>query len=245
MPAQENPIFEKPSDPNVLIWRYMDFTKFIMMLEHGGLFFPRADLIGDPFEGAYSKGNVKLRPLVYKDKGIPGKVFELFGKYIRWSRQWTMINCWHINSHESAAMWNLHAKTNEAIAIQSTYEKLRQELDEDCFLGVVKYIDYETDWLPEGSALAPFIYKRKSYFHEQELRAIIQKIPIKGEGIDYSTIQKENGIWKSVNLSNLINKVFVAPTSLPWFKELVEKVVIRFELKIDVVQSSLDEEPFF
>ena len=40
------------------------------------------------------------------------------------SRDCTAVNCWHINEHESAAMWDLYLKSNEGIAIQSTYQKL-------------------------------------------------------------------------------------------------------------------------
>src|SRR5690554_6189085 len=32
------------------IWRYMDFTKFVAMLENGGLWFSRADCFTDPFD---------------------------------------------------------------------------------------------------------------------------------------------------------------------------------------------------
>ena len=36
MPAKKHPVFLLPDDINVPIWRYMDFTKFVSMLEHGG-----------------------------------------------------------------------------------------------------------------------------------------------------------------------------------------------------------------
>ena len=52
----EKSIFTAPNDPNIHIWRYMDFTKFVSMLQKGGLIFSRADKLGDPFEGFYPKG---------------------------------------------------------------------------------------------------------------------------------------------------------------------------------------------
>jgi hypothetical protein len=45
-------VFSQPND-QARIWRYMDFTKFISVLENGGLFFSRADYFSDPFEGHY------------------------------------------------------------------------------------------------------------------------------------------------------------------------------------------------
>jgi hypothetical protein len=41
----------KPANENAKIWRYMDFTKFVSLLEKKALFFCRADKLGDPFEG--------------------------------------------------------------------------------------------------------------------------------------------------------------------------------------------------
>ena len=35
------------------LWRYMDFAKFAAMLRERSLYFPRADKLGDPFEGAF------------------------------------------------------------------------------------------------------------------------------------------------------------------------------------------------
>ena len=39
------------------LWRYMDFAKFVSLLESRALFFVRADKLDDPFEGALSEVN--------------------------------------------------------------------------------------------------------------------------------------------------------------------------------------------
>lgn len=61
---KEHPVFEKPENENAKIWRYIDFTKFVSLLDKSALFFTRADRLGDPFEGSYSRANIKLRPEV-------------------------------------------------------------------------------------------------------------------------------------------------------------------------------------
>ena len=38
--------------PETELWRYMDFAKFVSMLEQRSIYFARADVLGDPFEGA-------------------------------------------------------------------------------------------------------------------------------------------------------------------------------------------------
>jgi len=50
------------------------------------------------------------------------------------NRNWpkfNAINCWHMNDHESAAMWKLYLKSDEGIAIQSTYRKLKDAITDD------------------------------------------------------------------------------------------------------------------
>ncbi len=244
MPAREHPVFEPPQNVNISIWRYMDFTKFVFMLENKGLFLSRADKLGDPFEGSYSKANKLLRPSVYKGR-IPEQAIRQMGDFVKLTRQWTMINCWHMNEHESAGMWKLYTQTSEAIAIKSTYIDLHNVLDEKCFVGTVKYIDYDRDWLPESNAFYPYIHKRLSFAHERELRVIHQELPIKDQKFDFSNQPPAQGILKTVDISSLINSIYVAPTAASWYKELVERIVQKYDLNKPVIQSSLDEEPFF
>ena len=64
---EEHETFTPPSS-DAILWRYMDFTKFVSLLEKQALFFPRADKLGDPFEGSFTKVNEAMRPMLYKDK---------------------------------------------------------------------------------------------------------------------------------------------------------------------------------
>jgi len=166
---KEHPVFEKPENDEAKIWRYMDFTKFVSLLDKSALFFSRADKLDDPFEGSYSKANVKLRPQMYKDK-IPPDVLKHLTEFHKLFVKYTIINCWHLNEYESAAMWKLYLKSNEGIAVRSTFNRLKVSFEAEkrvIFIGKVQYIDYEKDWLPEGNALYPFVHKRKSFAHEQ------------------------------------------------------------------------------
>ncbi|MBI1893228.1 MAG: DUF2971 domain-containing protein [Candidatus Rokubacteria bacterium] len=195
--AASEPVFVALADPDIPIWRYMDFTKFVAMLEEKALFFARADKLGDPFEGSYARKNEELRPVVYAGLQYDPSAWATF---YRWVCQWTMISCWHMNEHESAAMWKLYAKTNEAIAIRSTYALLRKGLDDSVHIAVVKYIDYGTKWLPEGNAYYPFVHKRVSFAHERELRAITGTLPTNGGTLDYEAIPPEHGVWIPIDL---------------------------------------------
>lgn len=50
-----NENFTQPSNLDVKVWRYMDFTKFIYFLHTDKLFFSRVDKLSDSFEGSSPK----------------------------------------------------------------------------------------------------------------------------------------------------------------------------------------------
>lgn len=252
---KEHQIFEKPRNGNVKIWRYMDFTKFVSMLDKRALFFARADKLPDPFEGSYSKANIEIRPKLYKD--IPE--FDIFQKSVQGFskdvRKHVIINSWHMNDCESAAMWRLYLKSDEGVAIQSTFKRLTRSFDnhltDNIYIGKVKYIDYKTEWLPEGNLFYPFLHKRRSFKHESELRAIILRFPSTGvpsetpKQIDLTQEIFDLGAYIDVETEVLVENVFVSPTALGWFKDLVKSVMNKYDLRKPVRQSSLAEGPVY
>src|SRR5437016_265363 len=96
-----NDPIQPPENADITIWRYMDFTKFVAMLEKRGLFFTRACYLDDPFEGSYSRANEVLRPQVYRVAGMsPEDQKRMFGQHAIVSQhapKWVLVNCWHIN----------------------------------------------------------------------------------------------------------------------------------------------------
>lgn len=247
---KEHSLFEKPNNETIKIWRYLDFTKFVSLLDKQALFFVRADKFPDPFEGSYPQANIVLRPVVYKD--LPPEAFEktqgILSNFRKEIRRFTIISSWHMNDHESAAMWKLYLKSEEGVAIQSTFKHLTESFNnyvEDIFVGKVKYIDYETEWLPEGNSFYPFLHKRKSFEHENELRAIIQKMSIKEGGIDLSQDLYDFGAYIPINLDVLIERIFISPTAPRWFYDLISSIVNRYNLKKEIIKSSLANGPVY
>jgi hypothetical protein len=265
MTATNHPVFQAPDDHNICIWRYMDFTKYVSLLDQKSLFFARADILSldDPYEGAISEANVRMRPIIYRDR-IPDNAFNTLSKIHYSARRWTYINCWHMNNGESAAMWKLYSQINDAIAIKTTYQKLFDNLPDGVFVGIVHYIDYDNDRIPEGSDLFNYVHKRKSFEHEKELRALIQELPIgdkiyrlgrdmphsdpnstQNEPINYNRENPDKGRLIPVDLGNLINEVRVSPTSSDWYFNLVKRISIKHGLNVSVERSSLDKKPIF
>ena len=246
MAAGKHELFQAPLDVNIPIWRYMDFAKYVAMLEYGGIFFPRADKLGDPFEGSFPEANKELRAQACKEIGLSENECTRIADIHRWLREWTMVCCWHKNYRESAAMWKLYSKTDKAVAIRATFARLRDCLDERTYVGVVKYLDYQKERIPEDNTFWPFLFKRGFFADDQEVRAVILERPPLGEaGLDISAPAPRDGIWKLVDLSALVDAVFVAPASPDWFWELVQKVTARHLPGVPVTRSALDEKPFY
>lgn len=228
----------------VMIWRYLDFAKFMSLLDKQALFFSRADKLSDQFEGSWTRINLEEYSASFKNYS---KVGEENLDFLRNIRKYTIVNCWHWNEYESAAMWKLYNNSDEGIAIQSNLDSLIKELKKIEIDGVlqifdVKYIDFESFSMPKGDLTAPFFHKRKSFAHEQEIRAVIQQLPFNKSGqLDLTIKPHESGINIPVDLNMLIKKILVSPTAPQWFMDLVCAVIKKYNLDKPVIQSSLAE----
>ena len=166
----------QPDDDSQL-WRYMDFTKFVSMLDTKTLFFSRLDKLEDKYEGTLSKPTLawverSLESQPAERKANWSKMLEVYKSF----KAHMFVNCWHINEHESAAMWDLYLKSDEGVAVRTTFKRIKESLS-SCPYSVdaskVRYVDYETELIPVGgdtSIYYPVVHKRKSYEHENELR---------------------------------------------------------------------------
>ncbi len=240
---QEHPLLTTPKDDAVL-WRYMDFMKFVSLLERSALFFCRADKLGDEFEGSFSKVNVELRPSLYGEAG--GKSHGQLYSVLKDFRRFMLINCWHESPHESEAMWRLYSTGDGGIAVKSNFRSLVNSIkcEEGVLIGQVRYVDYEDTFIPEGNMYLPYFYKRKSFEHEREIRAIIQTFPNDSSGnLDPSRDFSAGGIYCDIDVSTLVDQVLIYPYAPDWYVELVVSVAKRYGLSVAVSRSSLATEP--
>lgn len=239
----KHPVFNEPTDENTPIWRYLDFTKFVALLNSNSLWFSRADKLGDPFEGSYPNLNVEHR---YDFIPVDIKYKENMKNAYKRIQECTFLNCWHSSEYESVAMWKTYSNSDEGIAIKSSFKKLTSSFDEtyqeSIFVGIVNYIDYKNEWFPENNALYPFVHKRKSFEYEKEVRAVISLL----KNIDPKNQNDILGLNVPINLKKMIDSIYISPESPDWFFELVKSVLYRYSLReIPVEKSSLTEDPLF
>lgn len=221
----------------------MSLPKFLDILQKNALFFSRADLLGDPFEGSMPEKNV-----IRRDGSISPSLSGVASLSRKSIVNKLMVNCWHANERESAAMWKLYAEDKNIVCIQSTYSTLSNELPSWVHLGAVDYIDYKTDVMKEqGNIFDPISYKRKSFEHEKEIRAVVweqENFP----GLPEHHIRNnanEYGINVPINIENLIHKIYVSPDSPDWFYEVVKNCCGIYKLEKPILHSELSSEPLF
>lgn len=244
---QEHLFLDPPKDDASLL-KYMDFAKFVSLLETQALFFVRADKLSDPSEGAPPGLNVNLW---YKQHS--GPLEEIFNelnvhtmKYIyRNNRRFSLINCWNESDEDTSVLWERFAQGTYGCAIKTDFQTLRScfKNEENFSIGRVKYIDYDTDVIPEGNIYYPFMYKHKNFEAESEIRVIINAWPRDSNCIDITQEICEVGKYYNVDCAVLMKEIIVSPKAEYWFVELVETLVSRYGLNVPVNQSKLKINP--
>jgi hypothetical protein len=180
----------------------------------------------------------------------PREIAQAFGNYSKLNSQFSFVNCWHVNPNESMAMWRIYAQIGAGIAIRSTFQRLVQNLDQAAkkiYVGMVHYLDYENEVTPDWTPLAPFIVKRASFAHDNELRAVFS-LDIPGQARhewEKAAPPDKPGILVPVDLLSLVEQVYVAPQSPAWFAALVESISQKLGLKVPVKHSDIDIDPVF
>ncbi len=253
----DNKLFSPPSDEHVHVWRYMDFTRFVALLNSGSLCLTRCDQFDDHFEGTIPDQDIQTRLEAYKNE-FPAKaslsaeqLSAVLGRlWKKYQRQYVFISCWHMTEYESAAMWRLYTKSNAIIAIQTTYAKLRNALPASFHIGEVNYIDHKTYINDEKEGFFSIMCKRKSFEHERELRiCFVDSYEFQQDSKDAQRFLTGNNtrLLESVpvDLQVLIESVRVAPGEPAWLVELIKDTLIRFGYRLPVCQAGFDEYPLF
>lgn len=242
--------FHNPPPTDAILWRYMDFTKFVSLLEKRALFFARADKLGDPFEGATPINNIQARYTSLKSE-LSEKEILMYESLRVELRRFTLISCWHESSHESEAMWKVYSSANSGIAIKTNFDSFVASFitNEQIHIGQVKYIDYDSEKIPEDDLLSPYLHKRKSFEHEREVRAIIQHIPTEASPENIRNFLSgeiptwpdmcDTGIYYEIDLNILIQEVVVDPSAPDWLLDLVSSVAERYNLQVPINKSHL------
>ena len=149
-----------------------------------------------------------------------------------------MISSWHINEYESFAMWQIFTQKSEGLAIQSTVGRIQEALNldktYDQHIGEVNYIDYKKEYIPFDNTFFPFLFKRKSFQYEREIRIITD--------VTSFDLKIDNGLKIDVDINQLIEKIYIHPKSENWYKNLVIELVQRLGFDFKIEKSDLESD---
>lgn len=227
----ENKNMTLPLDPNTVIWKYLDLSKFLDILLSKKMFMSRSDKFEDQYEGTFSEPT-------YEEIKKLGMDNHRFLDHYKSQRKNVVISSWHINEYESFAMWQIFTKNNEGIALQSTVGRLQQALKPEDrieqFIGEVHYIDYKKEHIPFDDSFFPFLFKRKSFQYEKEIRVISDVSPL--------NLSVNDGIKIQIDIELLIEKIYIHPKSENWYKKLVLELMNRLEFGFEIEKSDLQSD---
>src|SRR6266536_3648324 len=125
MPYEDHPLLPIPAGDTVL-WRCMDFARFVSLVDKAALFFSAAANLSDPFEGSLTKQNLAFWREALSDLP-PDRAADARTDQARINRErrrFIFVNCWHANAVESAAMWAQYAAIDRGIAVRTQFDRL-------------------------------------------------------------------------------------------------------------------------
>lgn len=191
----------------------------------------RSDKFEDQYEGTFSEPTFEeIKKLAINN--------PQFLNYYKTHREKVAISSWHINEYESFAMWQIFTQNSEGLAIQSTIGRLQKALKPETnlkqYIGQVNYIDYKKEYIPFDDLFFPFLFKRKSFQYEREVRII--------SDTSDTAITINDGIKINVDISQLIDKIYIHPKSENWYKNLVIELVSKLDFDITIEKSDLESD---
>jgi len=220
-------------DNDTIVWKYMDLSKFLDMLLCRQLFMSRSDKFEDQYEGTFSEPTYEELKKLSEDNPD-------FLNYHKYHRKNVVISSWHINEYESFAMWQIFTKNNEGLAIQSTIGRLQEALGPenryDQHIGAVKYIDYKREYVPLDNAFFPFLFKRRSFQYEREVRII--------SDLTEHKMHINEGVKANVDINKMIDKIYIHPKSENWYKNLVIQLMQQLGFDFEIEKSDLESDIF-
>jgi hypothetical protein len=242
----------EPTNPDVVIWRFIGMDKFRDLIKTSQLYFRRADKFdGDEHEGLppeqYLCSVFGLNPLLLRDRRRLDHELGTFAQF----REGFYISCWQLFRSETDKMWKGYGENG--VAICSRYCLLKSALHamgDQAFLGLVRY---GAKHLDNYNLLSFIMTKRAEYKIEEEVRAMLWiRDPHAGINRHFDAENRPHrrpetpppdhvslGHKRKVDLQTLITEIVVTPWASPAVFDQVNRLVNDNGYNIPVRPSGL------
>lgn len=217
----------------------MDVSKLLSLLHKKSLWLARTDTFKDKKEGVFHDAMKQELSLIYKELNTKNSS-NLAGiknedKFQEFLSDNTYINCWHKNINENMVMWEVYGQTENSVAIKTTAKKLKDSFNLNTVmkfalevaLDEVSYLNHE-DAPAESNYRQPFFIKRPHFSFENEVRLYLMARERK------TRANSPLGYEIPVDLSILIEEIYVHPDSKSWFFESIKDLVKKYNIKASV-----------
>lgn len=216
---------KQPDDANI-VWYYLDFARFMLLLEQRALFFPQVTQLEHALEGYGSVGDT-----------VPG--FNIHStmpdatSFAIPPRACMVVSCWHIHETDSIALWRYYQTKGAYLAIRTTVQNLKKSLN----FAPLRYVkigtvSYQPPVIRDGdtgvSIEVDYFYKHASLAFEREMRILAHVR-------DLELATRLGGTIVHADLNALIQGIHIAPQSPPWYGELIRSLVVeRYGLDVAI-----------
>ena len=226
----------------------MSFGRFLDFVTRG-LAVPKASCFEDKWEGLVFYSNL-------------GKFSTADGAF-KWNApiEWIYVSCWHAETEECDAMWKLYGRSDTAVAIETSVEKLEKVLVKENLNTLIQ--SAAVSYKPPGSdcrdvALTrlsgnanqscrwidvnSLFYKHGAFRFESEFRFAIVDSEVVDVG-DMRNLPLHNPrklmFLASTKDSNFLDRVTVSPSAPSAMVDIIKTTLDMHGLKAPVVKSSL------
>jgi len=215
--------------PDTTIWRYVSYARFEQMIQESSIYLARLDQFSDFNEGTLTKAMQRRNQEEMEIQGA--KDLDSIIPFIHqfFNHKYWYVSCWNSDKTQSNLLWRSYGtpkkddKYQFKVAIKSSVAKLINSINVDnLYLGKVNYLDFEKDDPfigSDGIESGSLVYtKQHEYKEENEIRLAFHDTASMCGGFLANLPKTEKGITVPVNLSLLLDEVYIEAFPVDWEK---------------------------
>lgn len=227
-------------DPDLIVWRYITFDKFLDLINTKTIYLPRLDQFNDLHEGYIPMPNPVSPPF-----------WDVASQRHAWAWRFiTFASCWHSFEEENSLMWSPYGG-GDGVVIRSTAQKLADIASSmpNSYIAEVIYGPWPNP-IPSGGHMELPLRKRLEFKAESELRIVVENIDLAIID-DFPQLGSNPPLhWPTYMRAPfdglpLIDEIRLLPGALPDFNRKVADALSAAGIVAPVLSSSLDPQPIW
>lgn len=232
---KQHPNFIIDQTKELPLWRYMEFWKFLDLLNTSELYFSSVDELGDQHEGKIPENVINS----WKAKLAINKIGKNIDDYIedlKNSRDEVCTLSWIAKETESFPMWKMYAKEKLGVAIKTNHKSLKKSFEESVQtinIGEIRYYDFSDNKPNWGLSNIYFNFMAKPNYYETEgeVRCLFDL-----------KLEKDKRKKVKVNLNELIKEVYISSFAVEsGFLKVIEFLKKEYNLSFKIKVSGVND----